>query len=97
MSYEEDRREHVRLSILRTLENAPAYRANDSVIRDTLGRFGLASSRDEIRTALAWLAEQGLVELEEVGPYAVGTLTSRGADVASGAARVPGVKRPAPR
>ncbi len=46
---------------------------------------------------LAWLAEQGLVENDDMGGLVVATLTQRGADVAQGRVTVPGVKRPTPR
>jgi hypothetical protein len=50
---------------------------------------------DQMRVRLAWLDEQGLITLlgEQVQ---VARLTLRGADVASGAARCPGVARPRP-
>ena len=84
MAYEDFRQEHVRLSILKTLEGSTSYSANDSVISDALARFGLSSSR-------------GLVSTEDVAGYIVATLTQRGHDVATGTATVPGIKRPTPR
>ncbi len=89
---EEDRR----LVILRTLEEDPGYSMNESVIQSVLASFGHNVSRDRVRQDLAWLAEQGLVRLETVVSVQVATLTGRGADVATGRARVPGVKRPSP-
>jgi hypothetical protein len=50
-----------------------------------------------IRTQLFWLQEQCLVALEDVAGIYVATITQRGADVATGSATVPGVKRPGPR
>lgn len=87
-------REDQRLLILRLLAELAAYRANSSVLAMGLSSYGHAISRDQVKTELRWLEEQGLVVLEEVGPVLVATLTERGGDVATGRARVPGVKRP---
>lgn len=84
-----------RLVILRLLAELPMYRANSSVLHMALERFGHATTRDLVKTDLAWLAEQGLVNTEVMGPVLVATATERGQDVASGRAMVPGVARPA--
>jgi len=49
-----------------------------------------------LRADLAWLAEQGLVTIEEVATVMIATVTRRGGDVAFGRAVVPGVRRPEP-
>lgn len=82
-----------RLVLLRLLAEMPAYGANSSVLHSGLDRLGHKVPRDTIKADLAWLAEQGLVALEEVGPVVVATLAERGQDVAAGRAVVPGVKR----
>lgn len=89
--------EDIRLIILRTLEETNGYSCNESIIHDIVGRFGHAVSRDRIRTELRWLEEQGLTTLEEVADVYIATITERGADVATGRANTPGVKRPRPR
>jgi len=86
-----------RLFMLRFLSEAPAMALNTSVLHTALDAYGHAVSRDQVETDAAWLAEQGLITLEEVGPVRVAELTGRGADVAQGRAVVPGVKRPGPR
>ena len=48
-----------------------------------------------MRTELAWLAEQGLIELDRTGSMHVARLLPRGADVALGAAQQPGIAPPA--
>lgn len=88
--------EHLRISILRLLSGAPAYRANSSILHGETTRFGLAASRDQVKTEMAWLAEQGLIVTEDVGGMVVATLTERGLDVAEGRAVQPGVQRPSP-
>lgn len=87
-------RQDMRLVILRLLVEMPAYRANSSVLNAALDNFGHTISRDQVKTELAWLAEQGAVALEDIGPVVVATLTERGQDIAAGRARVPGIKRP---
>lgn len=87
---------HARLSILRHLSDVPGYSANDSLLLGLLQQLGLAVSRDQVRTALTWLAEQGLVENSTIASVMVATITQRGIDVAAGRAFVPGVQRPSP-
>jgi len=88
--------EHLRLSILRTLSGAPGYRTNSSIIHTVTEEFGLVATRDQIKTELSWLAEQGLTVNTDVGSVVVAVLTERGLDVAKGAAIQPGVQRPSP-
>lgn len=92
-------REHLRLSILRVIEQAPGYAANESILVDVLrGELGFGASRDQVRSEIAWLAEQGLVTTEAIGArLTVATLTARGQDVAEGHVAHPGVKRPSAR
>lgn len=98
MAYTDIVTQNIRLVILRSLAEDPGYSHNDSVLQALLGEFGLTCSRDRVRTELRWLEEQGLITINEVAASVlVARLTPRGADVASGAARVDGVKRPSPR
>jgi hypothetical protein len=87
---------HLRLTILRLLAGAPGYRANSSIMHSAAVEFGLGASRDQIKSELAWLSEQGAVQTTGVGGLVVATLTDRGLDVAEGRAVIPGVQRPAP-
>jgi Fe2+ or Zn2+ uptake regulation protein len=86
----------MRLVILRCLNEDPGYDLNESMLQSMLEALGHNVSRDRVLTELAWLAEQGLVTLAWVMKVVVATLTARGADVATGRATVPGVKRPRP-
>lgn len=97
MSYAQKVREHVRVTILRLLEEDPNYTMNDSMITDMMPEYGFSQSRDQVRTELAWLREQGLVSYDNDAGIIIATLTERGADAALGRTTVPGVKRPAPR
>lgn len=98
MSLSDHMREHRRLIILRCLTETAGYVSNSSVLMDHANRWGVVSTRDDVRTDSAWLAEQGLVTVEQISPsVSLVTLTARGHDVAEGRAIVPGVRRPSPR
>jgi len=94
MAYADLLRADIRLVILRSLAELPAYRGNSSVLNTILDSYGHGVSRDNTKTELRWLQEQGLVTIDEAGAVLVATLTERGEDVAKGRARVDGVKRP---
>lgn len=89
-------RRHLRLALLKVLERAPAYGANDSVLTDAARGLGFGATRDQVRTELQWLAEQGLIAVEPLDKLLVATATRRGLDVASGHAAHEGIKRPSP-
>ncbi len=93
MALQEIQNQHFRLSILRALD-ALGYKSNDSIIQDACAAFHNHMSRDQVRTNLGWLKEQGLVTTEKVMDVINATLTSRGQDVARGLSIVDGVKRP---
>lgn len=97
MSFAEQITEDIRLVILRALEEDAGYDLNESVLQSVLQELGHTVSRDRVRVELAWLKEQGLIQLKDVVGVQVAKLTARGADVATGRATVPGVKRPRPR
>lgn len=87
-----------RLVILRILSDVPGYSSNSSILASVLAdAWGHSVPRDQLHTDLAWLAEQGLLEVEPVASVHRAILTARGLDVAAGRATVPGVKRPGPR
>lgn len=83
-----------RLVILRVLSDMPGYRTNSFLLTTLLGKFGHEPSADQVKGDLAWLQEQQLATVEVVESVHIATLTTRGADVATGRAVVPGVKRP---
>ena len=85
-----------RLVILRSLVDAGGE-ANESILQDCLDVYGHRVSRDQVRTHISWLSEQGLVTVENIGSYMVANLTGRGQDVSEGRASVQGVKKPRPR
>jgi hypothetical protein len=88
--------EHARLALLRALADLPKLTGNESILADLLDSVGLPLSRDQVRTGLTWLSEQGLVALKTPGGYHVAELTPQGLEGAEGRVRIPGVKRPLP-
>jgi len=97
MSLGNIQREHWRIAILRLLaDQAEGYSANESILADALPLVGVSPSRDQVKSELSWLQDQGLVSLVQGSGPAVVILSSRGLDVAGGKASVPGVKRPSP-
>ena len=96
MSYRDLIAADLRLVILQALEQDPDYSHNDAVLQRLLAAVGHAVSHDRLRTELDWLAEQGLITVEEIEGLLVSKLTTRGEDVALGRTRVSGVARPRP-
>jgi hypothetical protein len=88
---------HARLAVLRALLAAPSFCANDSFLDGEMLRVGLPVTRDQLRSQLGWLEEQGLIQLTRPNDtLIVATLRERGADVARGRASVDGIQRPSP-
>lgn len=96
MAMQKIMQEDRRLVILRSLNELAGYEANESIINQCLEAYAHNVSRDVIRAELAWLEEQQLISLRDVAGYMVAKLNSRGADVATGKATVPGIKKPRP-
>ncbi|KGQ39898.1 hypothetical protein [Gallibacterium anatis] len=82
-----------RLVILRSLVEANND-ANESILQDCLDLYGHRISRDQVRSHLLWLKEQGLIDLKDVAGCYVAYLTARGLDVVQGRTEVYGVKKP---
>jgi hypothetical protein len=86
-----------RLSILLVLEQTPGYSTNAYLLQTAIDQiYGHVASADQVKTDIAWLAEQSLVSVREVSRVTLATLSARGADVAAGRAVVPGVKKRGP-
>ncbi|MCT4554648.1 MAG: hypothetical protein N4A53_08175 [Pelagimonas sp.] len=96
MAYKEELQQHARLAILRMLEDAPKYTSNVSIMADLLPRFGISYTRDQVETEVTWLAEQGLVEVENLKGFLVVTATVKGAEIARGITTHPKIQRPRP-
>jgi hypothetical protein len=96
MSFADVMEQDRRLVVLKGLEASAAFKAAQFVLQRYVEQFGHVVSVDRVKGDLAWLAEQGLVNVVTPEGITVATLTQRGLDVASGRAVVPGVTRPAP-
>jgi hypothetical protein len=97
MSYSHLVRRDRRRDILAFLDDCAEYTSNGDVILGVLNGLGIGTTRDQLLGELAWLAEQGLVTLDETAGFSVVTLLQRGVEVARGIARHPEVSRPRPR
>lgn len=86
-----------RLRILQCLMEAPGYTLDEAALDAVLSALGHSVSADLLRTELAWLGEQGLLDLEVLDrDLYVATLSRRGGDVGRGRVLQPGVARPEP-
>jgi hypothetical protein len=96
-TYELHNRRHRRLSILRVLAGSGEYRANDSLLTTLVNEFGIVSTRDQVRSDLAWLKEQGFVTVRDAAGVMVATLSEAGGEIAAGRRTDPGVAKPSPK
>lgn len=90
-------RKHLRITILRLMLPAPGYRLNESLLHGQLPSRGFSIARDQVRTEMAWLAQQGLVHVDDLDGLLVAELSLQGVDVANGHATHPDVQRPSPK
>ena len=96
MSFAKFEQEDQRLVLLRLLAEVADYKVNTSILQQGLELYGHTVSRDKLHTEIAWLAEQNLVQFDQLNTVKIVTLTQRGLDVAQGRSVVPGIKRPGP-
>lgn len=95
MSFENQLKEEMRLVILRLLNELPSYRGNSSTLHSGLIHWGLSFSRDQVKTELYWLHDQGCVAVELDTPdVVVVKLIARGQDVVENRTKVHGIQRP---
>ena len=76
-----------RLTILRLL-------GRGECASDVLLAVVLEAPHDLVRTDLAWLAENGLVRIQQIGGLRFSSLTQRGLETAAGVVKTPGVDSP---
>ena len=96
MDFDQFQTQDRRLVLLRALEAADGYQANNILLQRYMTAVGHRVSADRLAGDLAWLTEMQLVKTAEGEGIIVATLTERGLDVAVGNTRVPGVARPQP-
>jgi hypothetical protein len=95
LSYQEKLAQDRRLLILQALDNAAGYTAASRLLLSFLESMGNLASSDQLEGDLAWLQEQGMIEVQAGPSGSIAMLKARGADIVSGRARHPGIRRPA--
>lgn len=100
MSFADRLTEDRRRMVLALLQESPDFRLAERALKAALDHVGSYSGSDQVRAALGYLEEHGLVRVEklaqEQGDLWVATLREAGQDVLRGRAH-PGVARLAPR
>ena len=87
-------RSHLRIAILRALNDDPGRVGNESMLMDLVQAVHISADRDQVRAELLWLSEEDLVVLAVSKGSLGATVTERGTMVAEGRRAHPGVKRP---
>lgn len=82
----------VRRAIIDLLDDIGSQQ-NDDVISRLLVSLGHRIARRDVVEQLQWLAEMGLAETEQIGPYLAAEILPDGSDVAAGRLRVDGISR----
>ncbi|WP_067734472.1 VpaChn25_0724 family phage protein [Novosphingobium naphthalenivorans] len=86
--------ELVRLTVLQLLGELSSNSAIEELILPPIEAMDLPCTMDQLRGHLSWLAEQGLIEIENNKRGGLTAyLLERGREVARGAATAPGVAR----
>ena len=96
-AFRDARRADRRRQILHLLHVAGGqFCASELTLKPGLEDLGHGVGSDRLRTDLAWLADQDLVELRDVDDIAFATLTVAGQAALAGRIAVPGVRPPTP-
>ena len=88
--------EHVehdrRLIVLRLIADNNGA-ANDRMLQNGLAKWGIRCTLAIIASSLAWLSEQGFVQIKRVdgSDVAVAEITRRGREIAEGLSEAPGI------
>lgn len=82
----------VRRAILDLLEEIGGEHNHDTLAMQ-LAALGHRVAGRDVAAELRWLAGQGLVHVEELGPYVVARILADGRDVAAGRLTIDGVSR----
>jgi len=83
-----------RLCILKELAQQTGGRLNESTLQRVLDAFGIARTRDWVRTQLRALDDLGAVNITEMGTVMIATLTKSGRDHVERRAVIEGISRP---
>jgi hypothetical protein len=80
----------MRFVMLRLVNGTPRN-TNSSVLSMQLNGAGYPNTKDQAKSEIRWLEQQGLLEVEEVESVLIVSITERGEDVANGLAKVDGI------
>ena len=83
-------REMMRFVMLR-LANGASRNTNSSILSMQLNGAGYSNTRDQVKSEIRWLEQQGLLDVEEVDSVLIVSITERGEDVANGLSKVDGI------
>ena len=83
-------REMMRFVMLR-LVNGASRNTNSSILSMQLNGAGYSNTRDQVKSEIRWLEQQGLLDVEEVDSVLIVSITERGEDVANGLSKVDGI------
>ena len=83
-------REMMRFVMLR-LVNGASRNTNSSILSMQLNGAGYSNTRDQVKSEIRWLEQQGLLDVEEVESVLIVSITERGEDVANGLSKVDGI------
>ena len=85
---------HLRLTVLELIVEQDSTQLLDGLVIDAVRATGMNATSDQMRQALGWLTEQGLLEREQMQRFTSYRATERAGDVVARRIRVDGVKRP---
>lgn len=90
-------REHMRLGVLRALDNIKGGIATVSMIHEILKRVGIHTSRDQLVGEGDWLQSAGMVMVTDRQGVVSVSITPRGREIAKGEDRYSGIAAPSER
>ncbi len=92
-------RPHLRIAILKCLarKEVQSYTLNDSILHQLVDGYGLTVTRDQVRTEICWLRDQGMVTVRDLEGFLVAGLTDSGLDIAEGRGSHPAIQRARPK
>lgn len=90
----EKERQHLRLTILKLLNEDGDHSINEGLLEDLVDPYGFSPSRAQLKAELRWLEALGCVVIEDLDGYLVASLTDTGIEVATGRLVLDGIAKP---
>ncbi len=82
----------VRRAILDLLDAIGGEQSDDTLALQLL-ELGHRVARRDVAEQMTWLGDQGLIEVEDLGPYRIGRMLPDGGDAAGGRLTIDGLGR----